>query len=161
MSDILEITDFPHELRDTLPETYRLLKKAHLKVHPDVRRIFLHGSRGPAGGYRDDSDLDLCFLTDIDIAVLPGEEFGHRLRMVLLTTLENTECPVELDLAVAFDRSKCGLKCFAVASYEEFRCEKESQGCMGLYKIQKGYDGFVPPITLVSEIFPFLTIWNR
>ncbi len=161
MSAILEITDFPHELRDTLPETYRLLKEAHLIVHSDVRRIFLHGSRGPAGGYRDDSDIDLCFLTGIDTASLPEDELSRRMRAVLMTTLENSHCPVELDLAIAYDRNDCGLSCFDVASYEELRCEKESQGCMGLYKIQKGYDGFVPPITLVSKIFPFLMIWNK
>jgi len=157
----MEISDFAQELRDNLPETYRLLKEANLKVHPNVRRITLHGSRGPAGGYHDNSDIDLSLVTDIDNTELPEEELGHLLKSVLLTTLENTRCPVELDAAAIFDRNGCGLSCFNVSNYDELRCEKEAKGCMGIYKIQKGFDGFVPPIVQVSGMYPFLTIWNR
>ncbi len=161
MSKTLEISDFEQELRDTLPETHRLLQSASLRVHPNVRRITLHGSRGPAGGYRDDSDIDLCLITDVDNVKLPRDELGHLLKSVIQTTLENSHCPVELDLVAAFDRNGCGLACFDVNSYDELRCEKEFKGCIGLYKIQKGFDGFVPPISQVSKWYPFLTIWNR
>ena len=161
MSITLEISDFKRELKDTLPETYRLLKEANLKVHPNVRRITLHGSRGPAGGNRDDSDIDLSLITDIDNTKLPEEELGHLLKSVLLTTLENNHCPVGLDLVVAFDRNGCGLSCFDVSNHDELRCEKEAKGCMGLYKIEKGFNGFVPPIVQVSGMYPFITIWNR
>jgi len=161
MSEIIEIADFEQGFKDTLPETYRLLRSADLKVHPNVRRIALHGSRGPAGGYRDDSDIDLCLVTDIDNTALSKNELDRLLKNVLLTTLENSRCPVELDLAAAFDRNQCGLACFNVNSYNELRCEKEAKGCTGLYKIQKGFDGFVPPISQVSEMYPLITIWNR
>ena len=109
MSEIIEISDFEQGFKDTLPETYRLLRSAGLKVHPNVRRITLHGSRGPAGGYHDDSDIDLCLITDfIDTSFSEGE-LDRLLKNVLLTTLENSICPVELDLAAAFDRNHCGL----------------------------------------------------
>ncbi len=158
---MLEIPNFEQEFKDTLPETYRLLKAASLKVHPNVRRITLHGSRGPAGGYRADSDIDLCLITDVDNTTFTEDKLDRLLKDVLLTTLENSRCPVELDLAAVYDRNNCGLLCFDVSSYDELRCEKEATGCLGIYKIQKGFDGFVPPLSQVSKIYPFLTIWNR
>ncbi len=161
MSKTLELSDFAQELKDTLPETYRLLKEAHLKVHPNVRRITLHGSRGPAGGCRNDSDIDLSLVTDIDNTKLPEEALGRLLKSVLLATLESVRCPVELDAVAIYDRNGCGLSCFDINSYDDLRCEKEAKGCMGIYKIQKGFDGFVPPIVKVSGMYPFMTIWNR
>ena len=44
--------------------TRELLRAAHLVVHPRVMRVTLHGSRGPAAGFRPDSDVDLCLLAD-------------------------------------------------------------------------------------------------
>jgi len=159
MSDILEITDFSPELRDVLPETNRLLKESNLKVHPNVRRITLHGSRGPAGGYRNDSDIDLS-VTDIDTK-LPEGELSQLLKRVLRTSLENNQCPVEMDMVAIFDHNRCGLSCFDVGTYNELRCKKETKSCMGIYKIQKGFNGFVPPIVQISGVYPLMRIWNR
>ena len=161
MSEIIEIYDYEQGLKDTLPETYHILESASLKVHPNVRKITLHGSRGPAGGYRDDSDIDLCLVTDFVNTSFSEDELDRLLKDVLQATLDNSRCPVELDLAAAFDRNGCGLACYDVNSYDELRCKKEAMGCIGLYKIQKGFDGFVPPITKVSEMYPLITIWNR
>ena len=161
MSDILRITDFSPELRKALPETYRLLKESKLKIHPNVRTITLHGSRGPAGGYRNDSDIDLSLVTDIDSTKLPEGELGQLLKRVIQTSLENNQCPVEMDVAAIFDRNNCGLSCFDIGTYNELRCNKETKGCMGIYKIQKGFNGFVPPIVHISGIYPLMRIWNR
>lgn len=161
MSNILEITDFSPELRDVLLETYLLFKKSKLKVHPNVRRITLHGSRGPAGGYRNDSDIDLSLVTDIDDTKLSEVELSQLLKRVLQTSLENNHCPVELDMVAIFDRNNCGLSCFDVCNYNELQCKKETKGCMGIYKIQKGFNGFGPPVILISRMYPFIRIWNR
>jgi predicted nucleotidyltransferase len=157
----IEINNYKPELKEKLPETYRLLTAAHLKVHPRVKKITLHGSRGPAGKYRDDSDIDLCLVTDIDIQVLPIEECGALLRKVLQTTLESSKCPVELDLAAVYDNVGCGLRCLAVNDYKQLKCRTEQAGCLGIYKIQKGFDGFVPPIIEVRKMYPYMTIWQR
>ena len=47
-----------------LPETWRLLREGGLMLHPSVKRVVVHGSRGPAGGFRKDSDLDLSLIVD-------------------------------------------------------------------------------------------------
>ena len=39
-----------------LPDTYRLLASANLRLHPRVTQVTLHGSRGLKGGFRPDSD---------------------------------------------------------------------------------------------------------
>jgi hypothetical protein len=149
------------ELKETLPETYRLLKAAKLKFHPRVKKVTLHGSRGPAGGYRDNSDLDLCLVTDIDTRILPVSQCGAILRAVLETTLESATGPVELDLAAIFDNLGCGLRCLSVTNYDALKCPEDHEGCMGVYKIQKGYNGFVPPIIQVKKMFPYLPVWQR
>jgi hypothetical protein len=75
--------------------------------------------------------------------------------------MESSKCPVELDLAAVFDHIGCGLRCFTVSDYEKLNCRREQDGCMGIYKIQKGFEGIVPPTTKVSKMFPYLTIWER
>jgi predicted nucleotidyltransferase len=87
---IIEILDFEPEFRNKLPETYRLLKTAYLKVHPNVQRITLHGSRGLAGGFSDDSDIDLCLITEFDDLKLPGDELDNLLKNVIQTTSDNS-----------------------------------------------------------------------
>ena len=148
-------------LANTFPETYRLLASSRIAVHSSVRKITLHGSRGPAGGYRDDSDIDLCLVTDIVCTKTGDENTGSLLQEVLRITLDNSECPVELDLAAVFDRKKCGLSCFDVSNFSQLKCPKSATGCIGIYKIQKGFTGFVPPIVSPKEMYPLLTIWER
>jgi hypothetical protein len=155
------ITEFDPVFRDTLPETYHLLLAANLTIHPDVQRITLHGSRGLVGNYRPDSDIDLSLITSLDSSKLPREKLGGLLEDILRTTLENSRCAVELDLAALFDYKGCGLTCFNVKSYSELHCEKDSAGCLGIYKIQKGFHGFVPPITEISKMYPLIEIWHK
>ncbi len=163
MKDIktVEIKSYNPELEKKLPETFVLLKSSKLVVHPNVRKITLHGSRGLSSGYRDNSDIDLCLVTDI-ISVPPhDEETTNLLKEILQTTLDNSECPVELDLATIFDTGNCGLTCLNIGDYTLLKCDKEATGCMGIYKIQKGFHGFVPPVFQVSEMYPCITIWER
>jgi hypothetical protein len=51
MKDIktVEIKNYKPELEKELPETFELLKSSKLVVHPKVRKITLHGSRGLSG----------------------------------------------------------------------------------------------------------------
>ena len=157
----IENIDFTPGLRNTLPETYRLLESSRIVVHPSVRKITLHGSRGPAGGYRDDSDIDLCFITDIWCIGTEDETTGLLFKEILQTSLDNSVCPVELDLAAVFDRKSCGLACFDVCDYSQLKCSKAETGCIGIYKIQKGFNGIVPPIVQVKNMYPLLTVWER
>jgi len=161
MPKIVEISDYEPEFKDILPETYRLLMEAKLKVHPVVKKITLHGSRGPAGGYHDDSDIDLCLITSLATARLHENELAHILKGVIELTLNSSQCEVEIDIGAVFDRADCGLSCFDISKYADLQCEKESTGCAGIYKIQKGLNGFVPPINEVKTMYPCLTIWAR
>ena len=148
-------------LANALPETYRLLASSRFAIHPSVRKITLHGSRGPAGGCRSDSDIDLCLVTDIVCSAAGDKTTGSLLQEVLRTTLDNSECPVELDLAAVFDRKNCGLTCFDINDYPQLKCSKSETGCIGIYKIQKGFTGFVPPVVSAREMYPLFTIWER
>ena len=159
--DYTEIHDFKPELKEKLPETYEILKAAKIKVNPRVKKITLHGSRGPAGKFRINSDLDLCLVTDIDLQLIPEQHWDILLRRVLQITLKGSECPVELDAAVIFDHIGCGLRCFAVGEYDQLKCRSESEGCMGVYKLNQGWKGFLPPITKVGKMYPYMTIWEK
>jgi len=68
---------------------------------------------------------------------------------------------VELDAAVIFDHIGCGLRCFAVGEYDKLKCRSESEGCMGVYKLNQGWKGFLPPITKVGKMYPYMTIWEK
>jgi hypothetical protein len=155
------IKEFNPVLVDTLPETYRLLRSADLTVHPNVKSIILEGSRGLANRYRPDSDIDLNLVTDLDVKAMSKQQLGHLLEEILNTTLKISRCKVELDLAAVFDGKGCGLACFDVVSYERLQCDKETVGCLEAYKIQKGFNGFVPPIIQVSKMYPMIEIWHR
>jgi predicted nucleotidyltransferase len=157
----IKITDFLPEFQRELPETYRLLKAANLTVHPLVKSIILEGSRGPAGKYRPDSDIDLALVTGLNSASLPREELGNLLEDILKVTQSYSRCAVELDLAAVFDDRECGIACYRAKSYADLNCAKEKIGCMGVYKIQKGFNGFVPPIVQVSKIYPMIEIWQK
>ncbi len=91
-----------------------------------------------------------------------GLDLDHLLRDVLETTLENWRSTVEPDLAAVFDIRECGLKCFCTTTFDDKLCKNGGEDCFGLYKIQKGFNGFVSPIGLqVKKLYPCLTIWQR
>lgn len=148
-------------LAQTLPETYRLLVTGNLVVHPRVRAVILGGSRGPRGGHREDSDIDLSIIVDVG-ELPPGPQLGDLLADVLHTTLQHWTGPVELDLAAVFDTQACGLACFGQPLVDLSACGASGCDCFGIYKIQRGFHGFVPPSGVtVQKMSPTLTLWRR
>ena len=51
------VSQFRPELATLLPQTYELLRTAHLTLHEAVCQVTLLGSRGLAGGYHAASTL--------------------------------------------------------------------------------------------------------
>ena len=157
---MIEITQFNPALAKHLPETHALLVETGLRVHDAVERITLHGSRGPRGEARLDSDLDLCLVVkSSSLAAAPNQDAF--LRAVLNTTLQHWQSEIEPDLATVFDKSGCGLRCLDQSEFSSGLCAS-TVDCMGLFKIQKGFDGFVSdPAVDCSKMYPLMTIWNR
>lgn len=152
---------FPHPLAQRLPDTYALLQTANLVVHPAVARIVLHGSRGLAGGARPDSDIDLSLIVDLP-AGLGAAELEPLLHAVLATTLQAWQAETEPDLAVVFETHACGLHCFTRVNWQDEYCSIGGRDCFGLYKVQKGFDGFVANAGVeVRRMVPCLEIWRR
>jgi len=158
--DVIKVTTFESQLLSRLPATYSLLMTANLMVDTSVSRITLHGSRGLAGGYRQDSDIDLSLVVDTDLALSePGLEAV--LDNVWETTANNWQGTTELDLAVIYDARICDLKCFSHTSWNEQLCEQGGTDCFGLYKKQKGFSGIVKNGGVqTSRMYPCLEIWQ-
>jgi hypothetical protein len=155
---ITRILDFEPLLAGSLPESYALMLSANLTVHPRVSRVILHGSRGPKGGYRSDSDVDLSLM----IETPQGADLELDLRDVVKTTLAHWRASVEADLAVVFDLQSCGLKCFDQITWNEQICRSGGTDCFGLYKIQRGFQGLVTDAGIsVRLMYPCLKIWQR
>jgi hypothetical protein len=156
-----KVLDFEPQFATTLPETYALLRSAHLVIHPCVARIVLHGSRGPAGGYRHASDIDLSLIVD------PLPDIGSAnqepvLRDIWETTFRHWQSSIELDLALIFDDHRCALKCFYHTAWNEAICALGGVDCFGLYKLQKGFNGLVTQAGVrVKLMYPCLKIWQR
>ena len=144
-----------------LPLTYRLLRASNLSVHPAVYLVVLTGSRGLKGGYRADSDVDLSLLVDSDFISRSLDREGL-LSEVIEVTLRSWKSDVELDTAAVFDKSNCGLKCFMRNDFSEGICNRARPDCAGLYKTQKGFNGYVPDIGLeMRNVYPMIPIWSR
>jgi predicted nucleotidyltransferase len=156
---MLIATKLSETLGQRLPDAFRILAASNLSVHPAVYRVVLTGSRGLRGGYRPDSDIDLSLLVDSER--LPrATERGMFLREVVDFTLGRWSSEVELDTVAVFDRSSCGLRCFSWTEFEPGSCPTEAPDCVGLYKTQKGFDGFVPPIGLrIRNVYPMIEVW--
>jgi hypothetical protein len=155
--DVRPIQNFEASFVAALPETARLLRSATLTVHPRVRTIVLHGSRGLAGGHRPDSDVDLSLVADTG-GLSYGPELATLLREVLKTTLRHWTGPVEADLAAVFDTRGCGLACFAGGA----ACAEGGVDCFGLYKVQRGFQGFVTNAGIeVERMQPCTVIWRN
>lgn len=157
---MFEITRFNPALARRLPETHALLLDAGLRVHDAVDRVTLHGSRGPQGGARPDSDIDLCLVVNgRSLAATPQPE--GLLREVLSTTLGGWCSKTEPDLAAVFDKSGCDLRCLAVDELDPHLCPS-TLDCMGLFKTQGRFDGFVSgPAVDCGKMYPLMTIWTR
>lgn len=149
------------ELKLGAPVTDEILRNANLTIHPAVYRVVLSGSRGPKGGFRPDSDIDLSLLIDAEMLSQAGNKDDF-LRNILETTLCAWESGIALDTVAVFDQRNCGLNCFQAQAYHDGLCGKMADDCPGLYKIQKGFSGFVPPIGVqIKKVFPFMTIWQK
>jgi hypothetical protein len=157
-----QLIDFLPDLRRRLPATHALLLASNLVVHPTVERITLVGSRGLGGHPRPDSDVDLSLV--VNGGALPAEEPAREalLRAVLVTTLDSWRGPVECDLAAIYDERGCGVPCFAGERHEALDCPVGGACRFGIYKIQRGMDGYVPwEIIRVNLLYPLLEIWRR
>ena len=154
------ITRYSPQLDRLLPQTAALLKITRWQVHPGVLRVVLIGSRGLDGHPRPDSDIDLSLI--VDPAMLPPAEPEREqfLRAVIETTLNSWQSPVEVDVAAPFG-SPDALRMFSVRDYDAAlvsTCAPQ----IGLYKLQKGFSGYVPPEILDwRKVYPLLTIWER
>ncbi len=157
---MIELTHFNSVFAEQLPDTHALLLGAGLYVHDAIDRITLHGSRGPQGGARPDSDIDLCLVVNkrsLNIA----SDCDALLRAILNTTLKSWRSKIECDLAAVFDKSQCDLRCLNLNEFDANLCAS-TVDCMGLFKIQKGFNGFVSgPAVDCSKMYPLITIWNR
>jgi hypothetical protein len=123
--------------------------------------MILHGSRGVAGGSRPDSDIDLSLIIDTG-PFIAHTDLQALLFDVLSTTLTNWEGAVEADLAAVYDIKNCGLTCFDRISFDESACAQGGFDCFGLYKIQKGFNGFVTNAGIeIKRMVPCLKIWSR
>lgn len=139
---MIKVTEFENEFTNLLPETYNLLRSANLIVRHSVQGIILHGSRGLAGGYRPDSDVDLSLIVSTS-QLSNGLDLDGFLREVLEITLGYWQSTIKPDLAAIFDTKNCDLKCFDKTTFDERACKIGGIDCFGIYKIQKGFNGFV------------------
>lgn len=155
------MTEFDPRLASLLPTTCALLASANLTLDPRVSRVILHGSRGLAGGYRPDSDIDLSLIVG-PWPSSPQPDMEDRLREITAVTLSCWQGAVEIDLAVVFDVRGCGLKCFDRETWDQPYCAEGGADCFGLYKTQKGFGGLVTNAGIqVKRMYPCLKIWQR
>ncbi|HTX79089.1 MAG TPA: nucleotidyltransferase domain-containing protein [Longilinea sp.] len=155
------ITSFDPQLEARLPAAHTLLMSANLALHPAVTRVILHGSRGLAGNFRPDSDIDLSLIIDGPVVTHPANQ-ADLFQAVLEATLTHWHSSVEPDLAVVFDVRSCGLSCFDRERWDGQPCTYGSLDCFGLYKIQKGFNGLVTNTGVdVRRMYPCLKIWQR
>jgi predicted nucleotidyltransferase len=149
------IQEFINLSTNNLTETEKILKESNLVIHDSISKIAIMGSRGLLGDYRPDSDIDLAFILDSDLK--PSEDLCRTVNELSLSKWAGN---IELDTAIVFDKMGCGLLCYERQEYDPQLC-KHGKDCIGLFKIQKGFTGFVPDIGLeVKNIYPVLIIWE-
>lgn len=158
---MISITNFEPALASSLPATFELLMSSNLVIHPSVSRIILHGSRGLAGSYRPLSDIDLSLI--VDAFPQPTQtNLGSFLFEVLEITRTHWQSAIEPDLAIIFETRRCALKCFEQTAWNDQFCTIGGVDCFGLYKIGKGFDGFVTNAGVqVKLMYPCFKIWQR
>jgi hypothetical protein len=155
------ITTFEPDFQKLLPETYAIVSAANLTVHDAVTMVVLEGSRGLEGKPRPDSDVDVSLL--VDGTALPPDDPAREalLRDVIDTTLDHWRGAVELDTAAVFDIGH-GLALFEQRYYDETFLPECADGRFGIYKTQKGFNGYVPPSVIdLKLVYPMLVIWRR
>lgn len=156
------ISQFEDEFATRLPDTQSILHSGNLVIHPAVSQITLHGSRGLAGKFRPDSDIDLSLLISSTEPPEINHDFEKLCIEVLQVTLSQWKSEIELDLAVIFPIHPCRFACFQVNDYDAALCSLGGVDCFGIYKIQKGFSGFVLNAGIqVEKMYPLITVWKK
>ncbi len=159
---MITITAFDPDFEELLPAAYGLLQRANLVVHDSVDQVFIAGSRGLAGGYRTESDVDLSLV--VTRRNLPDGEPAREefLRNILATTLNHWQGIVEIDIAAVFDLDVCcGLRCFLSRTYDPEIIRDRGKDCFGVYKVQRGFNGYVRQGVDIARMYPLLCIWRK
>jgi len=159
---MITVTDFEYEFEQEYPKVISLIRNAGLSVHEGVQKITLHGSRGPKGGFRDDSDLDLSLI--VDTAQYPDIKHDAELaKEILYTSLANWHDKIKLDLNIVFDIRGCKLACFNEPQYAPGVCLAAGGiDCYGLYRIEDGAPDYVINAgTNIKSIYPCIVIWRN
>jgi predicted nucleotidyltransferase len=157
---MVEIRKFSREFVDLLPETHELLLKSNMVIHDAVVKIILHGSRGLKGGARIDSDIDLSLVVDGSLYTSARDKHALMYAVIETTRIAWTG-EIICDLAALYDRSGCGLSCLNHNQYEPALCEC-TLDCIGLFKMQKEFSGFVSgPIVDCSKMYPLISVWEK
>lgn len=107
------------------------------------------------------SDIDLSLIVDtLPPSAQANLEFF--LRNVLETTRSQWQSAIEPDLAVVFETRRCALKCFNQTAWNNQLCTIGGVDCFGLYKVGKGFNGFVTNAGVqVKRMYPCFKIWQR
>ena len=158
---MISVTSFEPTFISSLPATFELLRSSNLVIHSSVLRITLHGSRGLAGGYHPTSDVDLSLI--VDTLPPPAQaDLDSFLFDILETTRSQWRSTIELDLAIIFETRRCILKCFDETVWNNQLCAIGGVDCFGLYKVGKGFHGFVTNAGVeVKRMYPCCKIWQR
>jgi hypothetical protein len=159
---VITITNFGPDVERLLPEVCALLRRSNLVIHDGVAQLFILGSRGLAGGFHAESDVDLSLMVDMQQLPQREPDREHYLRQVLDTTLTHWQGSVETDLAAVFDTfTCCGLRCFQTRNYDPDIIRDRGIDCFGIYKIQRGFNGYVTQGVQLAPMYPLLRIWHR
>ncbi|MCP3944104.1 MAG: nucleotidyltransferase domain-containing protein [Desulfobacteraceae bacterium] len=134
------MTKFPILKKHKLFETDKILKNSNLIIHEAVSKVIIEGSRGLRNNPRKDSDIDLSLILDDEYK--PTDTLC---REILETSLNSWRGIIELDTALVFDKKNCKLKSHEHQEYNPNLCSHKMD-CFGIYKIQKGFNGFVPDL---------------
>jgi hypothetical protein len=55
----------------------------------------------------------------------------------------------------------CGLRCFQSRLYDPAIIRVRGRDCFGVYKIQRGFDGYISQGVEITRMYPILQIWHR
>jgi hypothetical protein len=158
---MITVTEFEPDFKSDFPELCEILKRGPLNVHEGVAKITLHGSRGPAGGFTENADIDLCLV--IDSEQYPNLTHDEELvKEIMYTTLADWRQNIKLDVRVIFDTRRCDLKCFNEHEYKLGMCEIGGLDCFGIYEVTFGTPGYLFNSGMnVKSIYPCITIWKN
>ena len=159
---MLTINEFLPDLVDLLPETQAILADANLTVHDAVIGVNLAGSRGLAGGYRPDSDVDLTLIVDAGSCPL-----ANRIARIGCATccgrrsMRGAARSISTRRRFSIRATAAGCAALISASGTTRSLRGRGIDCFGIYKIQRGFDGYVTQGVELARMYPMLPIWRR